>query len=104
MDTSQEWSLNLMQQDNGFLFTPAITPKQRSGMMDEAWCLHVYLSIIDEEGGEMERCPAAHLAGEHPTRLLPQCRKAHLRAVLSPLKVTKESLWSTSSVLGASPT
>ena len=59
MDTSQEWSLNLTQQGKGFSFTPAVTPKRRSGVMDEVCCLRVYLSTVDEEGGETEQCPSS---------------------------------------------
>ena len=57
--TEQKWSLNLTQQRNGFSFTPAIGPKQRDGMMNEGWCLPVYLSTIDKEDGEKEQCPSS---------------------------------------------
>lgn len=58
-NTEQEWSLNLMQRGDGFSFTPAITPKQKVGVTDEVWCLLVYLSTTDKEGGETERCPSS---------------------------------------------
>lgn len=76
MDTSQQWFLNVVQQGNDFSFMQAIPARKGVAQWTNIHTDPTLHPLLMQGEGEWRAFPAALLAGEHPTRLELQCRKA----------------------------